>query len=210
MLSERPNVNIPDIDFTRIRSVGPSGQRGGFEQFICEQVAQESPEPGAKFVSLHGDGGDGGVECYWTLPNGAEHGYQAKYWTHHGDVDKGQLDRSVKAAVEQHPNLKKYTISIPADPTGPTGGRGKSLLEKLSDPGGWLEGWQKLATDRGMDVEFELEWETNIVDRLNSTESTPPVPSVGTGSTPTSSPTSGGRTGIRRQKLQRVPGTCRS
>lgn len=151
----------------RIRSVGTSGQRGGFEQFICEQVAQEPPEPGARFVSLHGDGGDGGVECYWTLPLGDEHGHQAKYWTHHGDVDKTQLDKSVKAAVEQHPNLKKYTISIPADPTGPTGGRGKSLLERINDPGGWLEGWQKLATDRGMDVEFELEWETNIVDRLN-------------------------------------------
>ena len=160
-------MNIPDIDFTRIRSVGPSGQRGGFEQFICEQVAQESPEPDAKFVSLHGDGGDGGVECYWTLNNGDEYGYQAKYWTHHGDVDKDQLDKSVKAAVEQHPNLKKYKIAIPADPTGPTGGRGKSLLEKIHNAGGWLEGWQKMATDRGMDVEFEIEWETNIVDRLN-------------------------------------------
>ncbi|MAS53336.1 MAG: hypothetical protein CMJ44_01680 [Pimelobacter sp.] len=118
-------------------------------------------------MSLHGDGGDGGVECYWTLNNGDEYGCQAKYWTHHGDVDKDQLDKSVKAAVEQHPNLKKYKIAIPADPTGPTGGRGKSLLEKIHNAGGWLEGWQKMATDRGMDVEFEIEWETNIVDRLN-------------------------------------------
>lgn len=160
-------MNIPDLDFTRIRSIGPGGQRDGYERFICQQVAQEPPASDAKFVSLHGDGGDGGVECYWTLPNGDEHGHQAKYWTHHGDVDKSQLDKSVKAAVEQHPNLKTYTIAIPADPTGPTGGRGKSLLEKINDPGGWLEGWQKLAADRGMDVEFELDWETNIVDRLN-------------------------------------------
>ncbi len=121
----------------------------------------------AKFVSLHGDGGDGGVECYWALPNGDEHGHQAKYWTEHGRVDKAQLDRSVRAAVTQHPSLKKYVIAIPADPTGPTGGSGKSLMEKITDPGGWLEGWQKLAAERGMDVEFELEWATNIVNRLN-------------------------------------------
>ncbi|AII11476.1 ATP-binding protein [Rhodococcus opacus] len=160
-------MNIPDIDFTRIRSIGPAGQRGGFEQFICQQVAQELPATDAKFVSLHGDGGDGGVECYWTLPNGDEHGWQAKYWTHHKDVDKTQLDKSVKAALDQHPKLTKYTIAIPTDPTGPTGGRGKSLLEKINDPGGWLEGWQTMATDRSRTVAFEIEWETNVVDRLN-------------------------------------------
>lgn len=160
-------MNIPDIDFTRIRSLGPGGQRDGYEQFICQQVAQEPPEDRSKFVSLHGAGGDGGVECYWTLANGAEHGWQAKYWTTHGDVSKTQLDKSVKAALDQHPKLTKYTIAIPTDPTGPTGGRGKSLLEKIHDPEGWLEGWQQMATDRGVNVEFEFEWETNIVTRLN-------------------------------------------
>lgn len=160
-------MNIPDIDFTRIRSLGPGGQRDGYEQFICQQVAQESPASGSRFVSLHGAGGDGGVECYWTLENGSEHGWQAKYWTTHVDVSKSQLDTSVKAALDQHPKLTKYTIAIPTDPTGPTGGRGKSLLEKIFDPEGWFEGWQKMATDRSLNVEFELEWETNIVTRLN-------------------------------------------
>lgn len=160
-------LNIPDIDFTRIRSIGPAGQRGGFEQFICQQVAQESPATGAKFVSLHGDGGDGGVECYWTLPGGDEHGWQAKYWTHHRDVDKSQLDKSVKAALDQHPKLTRYTIAISANPTGRTARTGKSLLEKINDSGGWLEGWQTMATVRGRVVAFEIEWETNVVDRLN-------------------------------------------
>jgi hypothetical protein len=160
-------VNIPDLDFTRIRSIGPGGQRDGYEQFICQQVAQEPPEAGATFVSLHGAGGDGGVECYWTLADGTEQGWQAKYWATHGAVDKAQLDKSVEAALDQHPKLTKYTIAIPTDPTGRTGRRGKSLLEKINDPGGWLEDWQKMATDRGMSVEFEFEWGTNIVTRLN-------------------------------------------
>lgn len=159
-------MNIPDIDFARIRSIGAGGQRDGYEQFICEQVAQESPAAGAIFVSLHGAGGDGGVECYWTLPDGAEHGWQAKYWTNHTAVDKSQLDASVKTALTQHPNLTEYTIAVAADPTGPTGGNGKSLLEKINDPGGWLEGWQKMAEERGMKVAFGLEWATNSANRL--------------------------------------------
>jgi len=165
-------VNIPDIEFTRIRSLGPGGQRDGYEQFICQQVAQEPPTADAKFVSLHGAGGDGGVECYWTLPDGTEHGWQAKYWTTHADVDKAQLDKSVKAALNQHPNLAKYTIAIPTDPTGRTGGRGKSLLERINDPEGWLEGWKSMATARGMTVEFEFEWATNIVTRLEHLDTT--------------------------------------
>ncbi len=165
-------MNIPDVEFTRIRSLGPGGQRDGYEQFICQQVAQEPPTADAKFVSLHGAGGDGGVECYWTLPDGTEHGWQAKYWTTYSDVDKAQLDKSAEAALEQHPNLAKYTIAIPADPTGRTGGRGKSLLEKINDPGGWLEGWKAMATARGMTVEFEFEWATNIIARLERLDTT--------------------------------------
>lgn len=159
-------MNIPDIDFARVRSLGAGGQRDGYEQLICELVAQEPPHADAKFVSLHGAGGDGGVECYWTLPGGAEHGWQAKYWISHADVDKSQLDASVKAALTNHPDLTKYIIAIPADPTGPTGGKGKSLLEKINDPGGWLEGWQTMAADRGMTVAFEFEWATNTATRL--------------------------------------------
>ncbi|MCK9877867.1 hypothetical protein MXD59_19145 [Frankia sp. Ag45/Mut15] len=159
-------MNIPDIEFTRIRSLGPGGQRDGYEQFICQQVAQESPTAGARFVSLYGAGGDGGVECLWMLPDGTAHGWQAKYWTTHTDVDKAQIDGSVQAALDQHPNLTKYTIAIPADPTGRTGGRGKSLLEKINNPGGWLEGWNSMATARGMAVEFDFEWATDIITRL--------------------------------------------
>ncbi|MFD0690930.1 hypothetical protein [Actinomadura fibrosa] len=165
-------MNIPDIEFTRIRSLGPGGQRDGYEQFICQQVAQEPPATKARFVSLHGAGGDGGVECYWMLPDGTEHGWQAKYWTTHTDVNKAQLDGSVEAALDQHPNLTKYTIAIPADPTGRTGGRGKSLLEKINNAGGWLEGWKSMATMRGMTVEFEFEWATNILTRLERLDPT--------------------------------------
>lgn len=163
---------IPDIDFARVRSLGAGGQRDGYGQQICELVAQESPDADAKFMSLHGAGGDGGVECYWTLPDGTEQGWQAKYWTSHADVDKSQLDTSVKAALTNHPDLTKYTIAIPADPTGRTGDHGKSLLEKINNPGGWLDGWQTMAAGRGMTVTFEFEWATNIATRLARVDAT--------------------------------------
>lgn len=159
-------MNIPDIDFARVRSLGAGGQRDGYERLICELTAQEPPDADAKFVSLHGAGGDGGVECYWTLPDGAEHGWQAKYWTSHASVNKSQLDASVRAALANHPDLTKYTIAIPADPTGPTVSKGKSLLEKINDPGGWLESWQTMAANCGMTVIFEFEWATNTATRL--------------------------------------------
>lgn len=159
-------MNIPDIDFARVRSLGDGGQRDGYEQLICELAAQEPPHPDAKFVSLHGARGDGGVECYWTLPDGTEHGWQAKYWTSHAGVDKSQLDASVTAALTNHPDLTRYIIAIPADATGPTGGKGKSLLEKINDPDGWLEGWQTMAAYRSMTVAFEFEWATNTATRL--------------------------------------------
>lgn len=137
-------MNIPDIDFTRIRSTGPSGQRGGFEQFICQLVAQEAPATDAKFVSLHGDGGDGGVECFWTLSDGSEQGWQAKFWTSPGDVSKSQLENSVNTALTQHPNLTHYTIAIPADPTGPTEGPASRSWRRSTTP----VGGSKIGTTR--------------------------------------------------------------
>jgi hypothetical protein len=162
-------MKLPDIDFTRIRSLKPGGQREGFEQFVAELVADNPPAEHAAFVRIDGAGGDGGVECYWTLADDTERGWQAKFWTDRDDVDKPQLDASVATALDIHPRLTHYTIAIPVDPTGPTGGRGRSLLEKITGPGGWLEGWRQMATDRGMDVTFEIAWRTDLIARLAAT-----------------------------------------
>jgi hypothetical protein len=94
-------MRLPEIDFGRIRPIGGAGVREGFEQFVCELVAAEPPCADAGFVRLHGAGGDGGVECYWTLPDGSERGWQAKCWTARGDVDKAQLDQSVQTALRR-------------------------------------------------------------------------------------------------------------
>ena len=67
-------MDLPDIDFSRMRSGRAGGQREGFEDFVCELAAEDPPHPEATFVRLHGAGGDGGVECFWSLPDGTEDG----------------------------------------------------------------------------------------------------------------------------------------
>lgn len=146
--------------------MGAGGQRDGFEQFVCELAAEDPPGPDARFVSLHGAGGDGGVECFWTLPDGTEVGWQAKFWLTNDDVDKAQLDKSVKTALDVHPKLVEYIIATPVDPTGPTARGGKSLHEKVYEAEGWLSGWQKMAEGLGMQVTFRMEWRTNLITRL--------------------------------------------
>jgi hypothetical protein len=159
-------MRLPEIDFDQIRPVGGTGKREGFEQFVCELAADDAPSADARFTRLHGAGGDGGVECFWTLADGTEHGWQAKYWTAIDQVDKAQLDASVQTALNVHPKLTKYTIAIPVDPTGPTCRSGKSLLERIEEEGGWRDGWNTMAAERGMTVEFQLEWRTSLITRL--------------------------------------------
>ncbi|MFF4910542.1 hypothetical protein ACFY2T_37450 [Streptomyces sp. NPDC001260] len=103
-----------------------------------------------------------------------EVGWQAKFWLTKDQVDaaKGQLDKSVTAALSQHPRLVRYVVALPLDPTGPTGGRGKSLYEKVLGEKGWREGWQQMATERGMQVDFQVEWATNLITRFRRIDTT--------------------------------------
>lgn len=165
-------MDLPALDFGRLRSTGRGGQREAFEQFVCELALADCPDPDATFVRVEGAGGDGGVECFWALPDGTEHGWQAKFWLDRAEVDKRQLDESVQAALLVHPQLVKYTIAVPVDPTGPKVGRGKSLYEKVHGPGGWLEGWARSASAKGMTVEFRVEWRTHLITRLSDVDET--------------------------------------
>lgn len=153
-----------DIDFHRIRTLHGS-QHQGFEEFCCQLAAryEERPE-GARFFRLRGEGGDGGVESYWDLPNGEEWGWQAKFLF---TLKKPQLDRSVRTALEMHPKLTRYFVCLPFDLTGPTGrpkGKrtGKSQVEKFAE---YVAVWEKLAASKGMKVKFMRWGATELFDR---------------------------------------------
>ncbi len=66
------------IDFKDIRT-HTGTQDKGFEELCC-QLASFEEVPKDSIFRRKGAGGDGGVECYWRLPNGNEKAWQAKYF----------------------------------------------------------------------------------------------------------------------------------
>ena len=66
------------IDFTKIRGDMPEGQRGAFEELVCQLARSRAPDP-KSFRRIEGAGGDGGVECIHRAFGEEIVGYQAKY-----------------------------------------------------------------------------------------------------------------------------------
>lgn len=123
------------IDFNRIRS-NPKSRNDSFEA-LAVQLFKVSfhPPAGSTFVSLRGDGGDGGVEAYHRMPNGSVAGVQAKYFFQLGDSELRQIDDSLATALKNHPSLSDYWVYIPFDLTGrvAAGARGKSQAERFEE-----------------------------------------------------------------------------
>jgi hypothetical protein len=118
------------IDFLRIRGDLPDGQRGAFEELVCQLARRDAPSVGS-FRRIEGAGGDGGVECLVKSADGTV-GYQAKFYTKSGDIDWTAIDKSVATAVNLHPDLVRYVIALPCDFTG----RRRTRGDKVSD-GTW-------------------------------------------------------------------------
>lgn len=101
------------IDWSRIRPINGS-QQEGFEELVC-QLARYESAPAASVLQRKGKP-DGGVECFWTFPNGSEWGWQAKFFKASPSSSQwGQLDRSVKRFLETHPSMTKFTVAMPVD-----------------------------------------------------------------------------------------------
>lgn len=92
-------------DFSKIHPFA-HGQRMSFEELVCQLARHESFPDGSIYKRVEGAGGDGGVEAYWTKPNGKKTGYQAKYFLRSGDIDWEQIDKSVTQAIAIHPELE--------------------------------------------------------------------------------------------------------
>ena len=148
------------IDFSRIRGDLPDGQRGAFEQLVCQLARREAPDQ-KSFRRIEGSGGDGGVECVHRAPPGGLVGYQAKYYCKPGDIDWQAIDRSVDTALVTHPNLSTYVIAVPCDFTGRRRVRGGAMSDGTW--GEWdrrVEKWQAQATNQGRSVRF-VPWTAN-------------------------------------------------
>lgn len=138
-----------NIDFKNIAS-RCGGQREAFEELAC-QLARRQDGVAATFIRLNGAGGDGGVECYWTQPDGTRAGIQAKYLS---EVDAllTQAGESLDTALGLHPTLTTFIVVFPFDLTGPTNRRGKSGTEKWNE---WKKAREDAATATGRSLTIE-------------------------------------------------------
>lgn len=152
------------INWNNIRAI--EGQREGFEELVCQLAGQEKIENQVQFCRIGKP--DGGKECYWELSSGEIHCWQAKYFTNSLSTSQwGQVNSSVKSAIDNHPTLAKYYVAIPVDrPDGKA--RGKSMLEKWND---YVTDWEQYALAKGMKVSFEYwgkhELETKLIKTKN-------------------------------------------
>ncbi|RAP37143.1 hypothetical protein B1207_06910 [Legionella quinlivanii] len=147
-----------------IRSINGS-QQEGFEELVCQLAYKEKVNDG-HFIRLGKP--DAGVECYWVLNNGDEWGWQAKFFLSSLSTTQwSQIDKSIKRALETRPNLKKYIVAIPIDPPDARIKGKISMLDK------WInkkKEWTALARRKGMEVEFEAWWSSDLIEKISPHE----------------------------------------
>lgn len=149
------------INWNSIRPLNGS-QQSGFEE-LCTQLASDERPNDAKFVRKGTP--DAGVECYATLADDSEWGWQAKYFTNLSESQWPQLDKSVKRALDKHPKLCRYYLCIPLDfPDARIDGQ-QSARDKWNNH---TKKWMDWASERGMNVEFIYWGSHELIDRLTA------------------------------------------
>lgn len=146
-----------NLDFNNIRPMNGSAN-DGFEEFVC-QLARREKIPCTKEFVRNGKP-DGGVECYKILEDGSEVAWQAKFFCKaFGDSQYQQIDGSVKEALSTHPNLRRYIIAVPTDPSD-AHIEGRMSMKKRID--GYVERWSVLNPH----VAFEFWWASDLIERI--------------------------------------------
>lgn len=147
------------FNWNDIRSLNGS-QADGFEEF-CAQLARAETPSEAEFVRKGTP--DAGVECYCILPNEREWGWQAKFFVTLGPSQWSQIDKSVKTALDKHPNIVRYFICIPLDLSDPRNKEQKWAMQRWTERVKKWEGWVK---ERRMGVEFVWWGSSELLERL--------------------------------------------
>lgn len=149
-------------EWTKLRPFHGS-QQTAFEELCCQLARQEEAGGGARFTRKGAP--DAGVECFWTMPNGEEWGWQAKFFLEVPGIPQWQqLRDSFATALAKHPRLVRYWVCLPqnrADPRVP--GRA-SFQDKWDQFGKWCRGQCTVA---GRTVVLEYWGDSEIFERLS-------------------------------------------
>ena len=152
-------MHLPTIDFHSIRSHHGS-QHGGFEELVCQLAALDT-QVGAPF-HRKGIGADAGLECYRVESDGAETGWQAKYFFALGPSEAQQLKDSFDNAVAKHPALTRFVVCLPFDLADGRIDRRQSARDRWDD---WVAARQASIEPR--EVEIELWGAFELTERLS-------------------------------------------
>jgi len=107
------------LDWNKLKPYKTSKEKS-FEQ-LCFQIAMRLYEIEGNFTPIDDSGGGDGVEFYITLPSGEQWGWQTKFYE--GNVRlrdsnrKQAIKGSLKKTLQVHPNLTKWFLCLPLDPT---------------------------------------------------------------------------------------------
>ena len=156
---------IMSIDWKNLRTINGS-QQTGFEELCCQLARLETFPNNSKFYRIEAP--DAGVECYWKLADEKEIAWQAKYFLSSPQENQwNQINKSVKTALDKHPNLSKYIICLPINRQDPRIEDQNWFMDRWNDK---VRDWQQLANDKGMSVEFDYWGESEIWERLSRPE----------------------------------------
>ena len=156
---------MQNIDWNNIRPLNHS-QKNSFEELVCQLARNDRFENAVSFVRKGSP--DAGVECFWVLSNFKEIAYQAKFFTSPlSSTQWGELDKSIKTALDKHSNLCKYIVSIPQDRADARIEGKTSFLDKWNQS---VLKWKNWAQAQGLDVDFVYEGSSELLTKLSMPE----------------------------------------
>jgi hypothetical protein len=150
-----------NTDLLKIRALNGS-QHYAFEELCCQLASLEPRAMGDEFLRK-GIGPDAGVECYLRHSDGAETGWQAKFFDKFDSSQITQLTESLKQAIEKHPKLTRYIVCLPIDLKDGRTGKSKTEGQRWID---WKDiRLSELGEERNIEI---ILWQaTDIRERLH-------------------------------------------
>lgn len=149
------------LDWSNLRAWNGS-QRHSFEELCCQIAAQAPAPPDSVFKRIGAP--DAGVECIRTLASGAVWGWQAKFFlTPPTPAQWGEIDTSVRRALDSYPELHRYTVCLPIDRSDARIPERTSFMDRWNSRVAKWDGWAKAT---GRTVEFCYWGEHEILEAL--------------------------------------------
>jgi hypothetical protein len=141
--------DLPEIKFSSIRAHLGS-QTKGFEELVTQIFRLDTQNQGT-YCRVEGAGGDGGVEAYVVRPDSSKIGVQSKFFEKVKATQWKQIEKSVHAALANHPELTEYRIAVPID-------RNKTQIDTWNAK---VFSWNRHAASLGITNPVKFVWQGN-------------------------------------------------